>query len=182
MGAKGFYYDMTTCIACRACQVACKDINDLDLDIFFRKVYEYEGGHFPKPWAYPISMSCNHCDNPICVQNCPTGALKKRSDGIVTHDEQLCIGCKLCTWSCPYQAPQYLESKGKTGKCDLCAELIDKGEEPACVAACTMRCLKFGDIDELRKQYGTIADAKNLPSSTHTRPNLVLTLNDVAKR
>lgn len=182
MGQKGFYLDMTTCIGCKTCQIACADKNNLEAGILFRKVYEAEGGSYPKPWAYAFSISCNHCAKPKCVENCPTGALSKREDGIVTHDKATCIGCRLCTWSCPYGAPKYIEKAGKVGKCDFCADLLAKGENPACVDACLMRTLQYGEIDELRKQHGDLADLKMLPDSGTTKPSLVLTPTKEAKK
>lgn len=166
---------MRVCIGCKACQVACKDKNNLEVGALFRRVYPFEGGKFPKPWVYNISIGCNHCAQPKCVQNCPTGALYKREDGIVMSDRSKCIGCRLCTWSCPYGAPQYIEKEGKVGKCNLCADLVDKGEKPACVASCVMRAIQFGELDELRKEYGGTADVKGLPSSNLTHPSILIT-------
>ena len=178
----GFYYDMTLCTSCKVCQIACNDKNNLEVGTLFRKVHDTEGGTFPKAWSYHISIACNHCAEPKCVKNCPTGALHKREiDGIVLVDKQKCIGCKMCTWSCPYGAPKYLEKEGKAGKCDFCVDLIDKGEDPACVASCNMRVLKYGDIEELRKKYnkGT-TDVKGLPDSGITHPSLVINPNKEA--
>lgn len=178
----GFYYDMTVCTGCKVCQIACKDKNNLEVGNLFRTLHTLEGGKFPKPWMYNLSIACNHCAKPMCTKNCPTGALYKREkDGIVMHDKAKCIGCKMCTWSCPYGAPQYIESLGIAGKCDLCADLIDKGEQPACVSACQMRALEFGEIEELRKKYGNIADVKGLPDSKLTTPSLTITPNNEAK-
>ncbi len=183
MGQLGFYYDMTVCTGCKVCQIACKDVNDLDTGTLFRTVYKFEGGEFPNPWAYNLSISCNHCAHPKCVENCPTGALYKREkDGIVMHDREKCIGCRLCTWSCPYGAPKYIEKLGKSGKCTFCANLLDKGESPACVSACQMRALQFGDIEELRKLHGAEADIKVLPDSGMTHPSLTINAKKEAKK
>jgi len=175
LAQKGFYYDQTTCIGCKGCQVACKDKNDSAIGVIYRRVYDVETGKFPNPRRLHFSISCNHCEEPKCVANCPTGALEKRKeDGIVIHHYDKCIGCRLCTWSCPYGAPQYREEEGKVGKCDMCADLLAKGENPACVDACVMRCLDYGDIDELRQKHGQNADAPALPSSKTTKPNIVI--------
>lgn len=182
MAQKGFHFDMKTCIGCKACQVACKDKNNLEAGFLFRKVHGIEGGKYPKPWNYNLSIACNHCAEPKCVKNCPTGALSKRADGIVTSDRSKCIGCRLCTWSCPYGAPQYLEKEGKVGKCDLCADLLDKGEDPACVASCVMRALHVGEIEELRKTYGGTADLKGMPDSNLTKPSITITAKKEAER
>jgi len=177
----GFYYDMTVCSSCKTCQIACKDKNNLDVGINFRKVHYFEGGKFPNPWAYPISMSCNHCAKPKCVENCPTGAMVKRSeDGVVIHRKERCIGCQMCVWSCPYGAPQYNKKAGKVGKCDSCVDLRANGEQPACVSSCLMRALQFGDIEEFRQKYGGTVDIKGLPESGITSPNTVITPNQYA--
>jgi anaerobic dimethyl sulfoxide reductase subunit B (iron-sulfur subunit) len=182
MTQKGFFYDMTTCSGCKTCQIACKDKNNLEVGVNFRKVHYFEGGKYPAPWSYPLSMSCNHCAQPKCVANCPTGALVKRpEDGIVIHHKEKCIGCRLCTWSCPYNAPQYRKQAGKVGKCDFCVDLLDKGEEPACVSACLMRALQFGDIEELKKKYGGTADVRGLPNSTTTSPSISIKPSTHAK-
>lgn len=176
MAQKGFYFDQTTCIGCKVCQVACKDKNESKVGVLYRRVYDMEFGKYPNPRKAHLSISCNHCDNPKCVENCPSGALYKRAeDGIVIVDDNKCIGCRLCTWSCPYEAPQYKEEEGKVGKCDGCLDLLQKGEKPACVDACVMRCLFFDDIEVLRQKYGNNADAKGLPNSGITTPNIVIT-------
>ncbi|WP_094606745.1 Anaerobic dimethyl sulfoxide reductase chain B [Sporomusa silvacetica DSM 10669] len=172
----GFHYDMSTCIGCRACQIACKDKNNLKVGVIYRQVYDRESGVFPNPRIDHLSLGCNHCANPKCTKNCPTGALYKQDkDGVVLHNKEKCIGCKMCLWSCPYGVPQYNEEEGKAGKCDLCVDLLAKGEEPACVTTCVMRSLHVGEIEELRKQYGNAADVKGLPSSEMTHPSLCIT-------
>jgi anaerobic dimethyl sulfoxide reductase subunit B (iron-sulfur subunit) len=179
----GFYIDESMCSGCKACAMACKDKNNLDDERFFRTVSEHRGGAFAPAgkaygngvWAYWVSLACNHCSNPKCVQGCPTGAMHKRKeDGIVAVDQNVCVGCRYCTWNCPYGAPKYDKVKGKMSKCDFCCDLIDKGQEPACVAACPLGLIKFGSIEQLRQQYGALADIKGLPDSSVTHPNLVI--------
>ncbi|HML89641.1 MAG TPA: dimethylsulfoxide reductase subunit B [Methylomusa anaerophila] len=183
MAQKGFFYDMTVCTGCKTCQIACKDKNNLEVGVLFRKVDYFEGGKYPDPWAYPLAISCNHCAKPKCVPSCPVGALAKRpQDGIVTQNRKKCIGCGACIRSCPYKAPQYIAKEGKAGKCDLCADLIDKGENPACVDACLMRTLQYGDIKDLKKKYGGTADVKGLPDSSLTSPSLAIKPNKQARR
>ena len=108
--ALGFYFDMTRCIGCRACQVACKDKNRLDVGTIYRTADSYEVGTFPKVKMYSFSTSCNHCQNPACVSACPVGAMYKAEDGTVLHDDKLCIGCQACVSACPYDVPQYIEA------------------------------------------------------------------------
>lgn len=176
MGALGFYFDMQACIGCRTCQIACKDKNNLPIGILFREVKKFEIGVFPKSNSYNISYSCNHCEEAKCVKGCPTGAMHYGADGTVQHDPDLCIGCQYCIMNCPYSVPQFLPERNIIGKCDSCIDLRNAGQNPACVDACLMRCLHFGDLDELRKEYGN--DLVNalpiLPSPDITKPSLLI--------
>lgn len=181
-GQLGFYFQQERCIGCFTCQIACKDKNDLAVGQNFRRVNEFTGGGYRQAgkglvndvYAYWLSISCNHCAAPACVERCPTGAMKKRSDGIVFIDQTKCIGCRRCVISCPYGAPQYDPQIGKTGKCDLCKDLIAKGEKPVCVAGCPMRVLDYGKVDELKKKYQGVAQVKGMPEPK-TKPSLLIT-------
>ena len=174
MARKGFYFDMTSCIGCRTCQIACKDKNNLDTGIVFRKVITFETGVYPAPGVYHYSSTCNHCENPKCVEGCPTGAMYIAEDKTVQHNPDKCIGCQYCTWNCPYGVPQYNAKIGKVSKCNACKDLTDRGQNPACVDACIMRCLHFGDLDELEKLYGggTISELPILPPASETNPSI----------
>ncbi|GAB3346963.1 4Fe-4S dicluster domain-containing protein [Lysobacter tyrosinilyticus] len=103
--------------------------------------------HFPR--------SCLHCETPACVTVCPTGASYKRAeDGIVLVDEDKCIGCKLCSWACPYGAREYSHVEGVMKKCTLCIDRIynenlpEAEREPACVQVCPTRARHFGDLGD----------------------------------
>ncbi|MEL1135697.1 4Fe-4S dicluster domain-containing protein [Desulfitobacterium sp. THU1] len=177
MSRLGFYFDMERCIGCKTCQVACKDKNNLDIGILFRKVTSFETGVYPKPGTYHFSGTCNHCADSKCLKGCPTGALYYADDQTVQHDKNKCIGCRYCVWNCPYGVPQFIEESGTISKCDSCKDLRDKGENPACVDACIMRCLEFGDLDELAKKHNTsvlVQDLPILPSSSVTDPSLLI--------
>ena len=179
----GFYFNQTLCNGCKACQIACKDKHDTPIGINWRRVVEYTGGSWsvdtdtftPKVFSYYTSISCNHCDNPICVQVCPTTAMHQDEDGVVSVDPHKCVGCRYCEWACPYSAPQFNPELGHMTKCDLCADYRSEGLDPACVAACPSRALDWGPIDELREKYGTTNDTAPLPDPTITNPNLVIT-------
>lgn len=186
--ALGFYFDTHMCIGCRTCQVACKDKNDLGIGPIFRKVYSYETGKYPEAHVFHLSSACNHCADAKCVKGCPTGAMHYAADGTVQHDDKLCIGCRYCTWNCPYGAPQFIEDKGIVGKCNSCKDLRDAGQNPACVDACLMRCIKFGDLDQLRAEHGPdlVREIPVLPSAGITTPSLLISaktcaLNNSAK-
>lgn len=164
----GLAIDLDTCVGCQACVTSCKEWNTggsmaplTDRDpygaeadgVWFNRVHSYEqetesGGrtvHFPR--------SCLHCDNPACVTVCPTGASYKRaSDGIVLVDEDKCIGCKLCSWACPYGAREFDVTVGVMKKCTLCVDRIynenlpEADRVPACVASCPTGARHFGDF------------------------------------
>lgn len=180
MTQMGFYYDAKKCSGCRACQIACKDRNDLPVGVLYRHVFTIETGSYPNPSDYNYSRTCNHCTDPQCVKNCPTGAMYKAEDGTVRHDDDRCIGCKMCVMSCPYGVPVYLEEKGITGKCDSCAHIRELGENPPCVDACCMRALEFGDIEELKKSHegSTPPDIAIFPSPELTKPNTLIDSKD----
>lgn len=178
-----FYFEQKHCTGCNTCQIACKDKNNLEAGKQFRKVYEITGGNYSKKgkaiiqdiYAFWMSVSCNHCIDPICVKECQTGALKKRlEDGIVVVDKSKCVGCRSCVRSCPYEAIQYDSNTKKVSKCDFCLDLIENGKDPACVSACPMRVLKYGELEELQEKYGDVSETEGLPSSNITKPALVI--------
>lgn len=151
-----FYIDETRCTGCRSCQIACKDKNRImEAGPLFRRVNTYETGKFPAPVLYHLSTSCNHCENPACVEVCPSGAMvKSEADGVVLHDEAVCIGCQSCVSSCPYGIPQYFEEDGVVRKCDACRVLRELGKNPACVDACPQRAVRFGPADDIVAEFG----------------------------
>jgi Fe-S-cluster-containing dehydrogenase component len=166
----GLVIDLDTCVGCQACVTSCKEWNTggvmaplTDLKpyaggvdgVWFNRVHTYEhateGGsrtvHFPR--------SCLHCEEPACVTVCPTGAsYKRQSDGIVLIDEDKCIGCKLCSWACPYGAREFDTDVGVMKKCTLCVDriyndnLAAEDRVPACVAACPTGARHFGDLGD----------------------------------
>ncbi|MCI6573863.1 MAG: dimethylsulfoxide reductase subunit B [Actinomycetaceae bacterium] len=179
----GFYFNQTLCNGCKACQIACKDKHDLPIGVRWRRVVEYSGGSWkvqgntfqPNVFTYYTSISCNHCDNPVCMEVCPTTAMSKRPDGTVYVDENKCVGCRYCQWACPYGAPQLNPQTGHMSKCDLCYDYRSEGKEPACVAACPSRALDWGPIAQLREKYGNNAGVAPLPDPALTNPHLVMT-------
>ena len=176
MANLGFYFDATACIGCRTCQVACKDRAKTPIGLNYRTVTSYEAGTYPDAKIYHYSAGCNHCETPACVANCPTGAMQKaEDDGTVQHDDDLCIGCGTCAKSCPYGVPVILPEE-IAGKCDACKPFRDAGKNPVCVDACPMRCLDFGDMDELRAKYGDdlTSALPILPDPSQTTPSLLV--------
>lgn len=189
-----FYFDASSCIGCKTCQLACKDKNDNPAGINFRRVAEYgDGGWVPHPvhrellmpsnfFSYYVSFACMHCEEPICVEVCPTGAMHKRDDGVVLVDETKCVGCRLCEQACPYSAPHYNENIGVMTKCDFCVDYLEAGQSPACVASCPQRALDFGELEELRSKYGDEVAIEPLPTGKYTNPAIVITPHPASQK
>lgn len=184
-----FTFDARFCSGCKACQTACKDKNNLPVGVLWRRVYEVSGGKWqsvrvgsPNPvwentvFAYNLSMSCNHCEHPKCAGVCPVDAYHVREDGIVILDSTKCIGCGYCAWACPYGAPQYNPNAGYMTKCDFCHDKLEQGLSPACVAACPMRVLDFGNAENEMDLglWDTPPETHPfpLPIYSHTQPRL----------
>ena len=164
----GLVIDLDTCVGCHACAANCKEWNSggeagilPDYDkygthpdgVWFNRIHSYETESQGRSRTVNVPRSCLHCENPLCVTVCPTGASYKRvEDGIVLVDTDLCIGCKLCSWACPYGAREFDEHAGVMRKCTLCVDRIydeslpQAEREPACVATCPARARHFGDL------------------------------------
>ena len=168
----GFYYNMADCYGCQTCEVACKSEQATATSVCWRNVRHFYSDH---PVAHAtLSMSCNHCENPECMNNCPTGAYRKLDNGIVYQDHDKCIGCKMCIMACPYNAPQYDPEEGRTSKCSFCRERIEAGLNPACVDACPGGNIEFGDLDELRAKYPGVQVVSGMPKQNITKPSIII--------
>ena len=151
MSQYAFHFDGTRCTGCKTCEFACKDFRDLQVGFAYRKVYEVTYGETTKDsngcfatscTSYPLSLACNHCDDPACTHVCPTGAMHKDAEtGLVSVDAEKCVGCGYCHMACPYNAPKVDREKGHSVKCDGCAERVAAGRKPVCVEACPARAL-----------------------------------------
>jgi tetrathionate reductase subunit B len=151
--------DLDKCIGCHACTIACKTQNNTPMGIDWPyvqpvgdpKSWGGEGipiGEFPNLSLFWLPVLCMHCGNPPCVAQCPAHALTKRDDGIVLFDKDRCIGCRMCSWACPYDIPRYSPDDGTIEKCHLCYYRIDEGKLPACVEACVYGARIFGDLED----------------------------------
>src|SRR5256885_16195478 len=160
------YIDTSTCIGCKACEVACQEWNDLQivptaqvgtyqrmpaLDANYWKLIKFrevEGdGNFS--WLMRKDQ-CMHCADPGCLKACPApGAIVQYQNGIVDVNPDNCIGCKMCETGCPFDIPRYSEQTGKMSKCTLCVDRGQVGLEPACGKSCPTGCLEFGDKTDL---------------------------------
>lgn len=146
--------DLDECVGCLACCTACKTVNDVPIGNFWQKVLrvgpfpQYEGAQNPDVSMYFLPLSCQHCEDPMCVNVCPTGASRKMDNGTVQVDAESCIGCMSCVTACPYGVRYLNEETNAIEKCTLCASKIEKGELPQCVTQCGARARYFGDLDE----------------------------------
>ena len=166
-----FHFDMTKCIGCKSCEVACSEQNNNPAKNSWRRVGEVEGGTFPNTQRLYLSMGCNHCAEPACMKGCPTQAYSKdEKTGIVLHDATVCIGCEYCIWNCPYSVPSFNEERGVVGKCDMCHGRLKDGDKPACVNACPAEALQIEivNIEEWKREYAESANAPGLPSADDT--------------
>jgi Fe-S-cluster-containing dehydrogenase component len=168
----GLVIDLDTCVGCQACATSCKEWNTqgysapmMDRDPrgsdpdgpWLNRIHGYEiepeSGQDSRVVHFP--RSCLHCETPACVTVCPTGASYKRAeDGIVLINPDTCIGCKLCSWACPYGAREYDVDHGVMKKCTLCVDRIynenlePEDRQPACVKACPTGARHFGDLGD----------------------------------
>jgi formate dehydrogenase iron-sulfur subunit len=160
------YIDTTTCIGCKACEVACQQWNDLapvatqqtgtyqtmpELHARFWNLIRFNeqdtaGG---LQWLMRKDQ-CMHCEEPGCLEACPApGAIVQYENGIVDVDPTACIGCGYCLTGCPFNVPKFETAGGKMAKCTLCVDRVGVGLEPACVKACPTGCLHFGPKDAM---------------------------------
>lgn len=175
----GILVDTTRCIGCRACQLACKKKNNLPPDAAilptnetypkglsattFTLVEFYQlGGTERQPAICTVKKQCMHCLEPACASVCPVGAIAKTPRGPVVYDADKCMGCRYCMAACPFNIPKFEwgSANPRICKCNMCADLIEQGKPPACVAACPVQALTFGPRAQL------IADAQARVSAT----------------
>ncbi len=176
-----FHFDMTKCIGCRSCEVACNEQNGNPADLRWRRIGEIEGGTWPNTSRYYLSMGCNHCLSADCLRGCPVDAYKKDPHtGIVLHSAEACIGCQYCVWNCPYSVPQFNPERGVVGKCDMChGRLTWSG-------AGLRQCMPENAIEiEIVDQLGwrsdhAAANAPGMPNAGHTLSTTRITLPEGA--
>ncbi len=166
---KAIKFDSTRCIACHACQVACKRWWELEAEkttLSAKKGTEWTNPPdlTPKTWMLVKFVGtgkgddfrwrfaqerCMHCLNPSCRNVCPVGAITKYDNGPVVINVDVCIGCKYCVAVCPFRIPRYDAATNKTYKCTMCPDRIREGMGPACVETCPTDALEFGEREEM---------------------------------
>ena len=160
--------DTTTCIGCKACEVACVEWNDMPFQTtYFDNTYQTmpdtdwnywnlikfnEDQHEDGSFAWLMRKhQCMHCDDPGCLRACPAdGAIVQYSNGIVDFQQENCIGCQFCVSGCPFNIPKFNPNTKKVYKCTLCSDRVGAGLEPACIKSCPTGCLHFGTKDDMK--------------------------------
>jgi len=140
-----FLFDGALCTGCEACRVACGNANRGGEDTGWRRIHTLNPRRHPALPTAHLSLACNHCDTPACLLGCPAAAYRRdEATGAVLLDEERCIGCRYCSWLCPYDAPRYEADRGVMGKCTFCVDRLAGGGQPACTAACPTGALRLG--------------------------------------
>jgi formate dehydrogenase iron-sulfur subunit len=184
---KGFFTDTTICIGCKACEVACKQWNQLPEDgyAFTGMSYDNTVALGASTWRHvafierPVPLStqitespfswlfssdvCKHCARAGCLEACPTGAIVRTEFGSVYVQPDVCNGCGYCVVACPFGVIDRREDDGRAWKCTLCYDRLKEDMEPACAKACPTDSIQFGDLDELR------AKARKRVSDLHAK-------------
>ena len=185
----GFFTDTTLCIGCKACEVACKEWNNLPADgmslsgmsydntrelsantwrhvKFIERISEdgQRAGEMPPYQSNWLMMSdvCKHCSNAPCLDVCPTGAIFRTEFDTVVVQNDICNGCGYCVPACPFGVVDVSVEDGKAHKCTLCYDRMKGGFEPACAKSCPTESIQFGELDELD------ARARKRVESLHT--------------
>lgn len=163
MNRKSLLIDITKCVGCKECQVACNKQNGLPEE----DQTELSATHYTVIKSFDdvnVRRMCMHCDTPTCVSACLVGAFTKMDTGAVLYDENKCIGCRYCMQACPFQIPQYEWNKlvPRVQKCKFCYERVSAGQKTACTEACMFGATNFGDRDEMiREARKRISEAPN---------------------
>jgi formate dehydrogenase iron-sulfur subunit len=171
--------DVSKCIGCKACQVACMEWNDVRDDVGVNvggyanpidltdrswtvmRFYEEELPDKGLQWLI-VKDGCLHCADPACLRACPApGALVQYSNGIVDFQQDQCIGCGYCQTACPFNVPRFSVKDDKAYKCTLCSDRVSVGLEPACIKTCPTQALSFGSKEDMKDLAGErIAELK----------------------
>lgn len=179
----GMVIDIRGCMGCQTCVISCKTSNEVSGDGYWSHVLNLsEDNETYLPTTAPdIAMNfrptlCNHCENPACVVNCPTGAMHKDDEtGIVSVDQNICIGCSSCFNACPYGVPALDSERKVMGKCNFCAGRVEAGKDPFCVTSCPARVRHFGLISDPESEVSKLIeenDAQVYHSENGTSPSV----------
>ena len=144
-----FVFDQQRCTGCHACRLACTVENGLPFAESWRQIVTFNPRHEPALPSFHLSLACNHCADPACMHACPARAYRRdAATGAVLIDEAKCIGCRYCTWACPYDAPRFDARRGVVTKCTFCVERLHEGGVPACADYCPTGALTVARCEE----------------------------------
>lgn len=179
--------DIKACIGCHTCAIACQQGNNIPKGVKWNRVLTHGGptmdtprGVFPNLEMTFLTLGCQHCSEPACVNACPAQATYKREDGIVMQDYDICLGCRMCIMACPYDGvrsyhehePAYYldfpvgdkevkaQQKGTVSKCNFCYHRIDSGLQPNCVEVCPAKARYFGNIEDNGSEVSQLLRAR----------------------
>jgi formate dehydrogenase iron-sulfur subunit len=175
MAVTAFLTDSTVCIGCKACEVACKEWNDVPSDGYAWSGFSYDntvalghstwrhvkfveaapavglGGNAPDHLAWQFSSDvCRHCEHAGCLEACPTGSIVRTEFGSVYVQPDVCNGCGYCVVSCPFGVVDRRPDDGRAFKCTFCYDRQQAGLRPACATACPTDSIQFGTLEEMR--------------------------------
>lgn len=166
--SKGVLVDITKCVGCGSCAVACKMWNDLGYkkndtnqgtnptlndENWTTVSHEKVTKDGESVWRF-VKSQCLHCKDPACASVCMSKAIVKTPEGPVVYNPKICVGCRYCMLACPFEIPKYEWEKvlPSVAKCQMCSTKVGKGEQPACVSVCPTDALTFGDREGLLSQ------------------------------
>lgn len=189
--AKTMFIDTSKCMACRGCEVACKNWNDLAADVRpFNGSYQTKEDFAVSTRTF-VSMTevekangidwvfgkkqCMHCTEASCMMVCPKNAIQRSPEGAVYIDQDLCIGCGYCVQNCPFGVPKLDPVSHKSSKCDMCVSRIENGLTPACVKTCPTGAIQFGEREDMLR-----AAQIRLATVRRTYPNATIYGNEEA--
>jgi formate dehydrogenase iron-sulfur subunit len=170
--------DVTTCIGCKACQVACSEWNDIRAEVGSNiGVYDNPTDLAANAWTVMRFTEteengklewlirkdgCMHCADPGCLKACPSpGAIIQYKNGIVDFHQENCIGCGYCVTGCPFNVPRISKEDSKAYKCSLCSDRVAVGQEPSCVKTCPTGAIQFGSKEDMKEVAATrVAELK----------------------
>ncbi len=142
-----FVFDPHRCTGCQACELACSIENRLGTERSWRGVLTFNPRSLPGIPVFHLSLACNHCEHAACMDACPALAYERDPrTGAVLIRQELCIGCRYCSWACPYGAPRFEPENGVMGKCTFCAHRLADGLKPACASLCPTGALDYAEL------------------------------------